>query len=235
MRKRIRKIEAYLWHDLIAEGNEILAEPEKTDPEDFSQNFEPYAFQDPEFASLIRDFCLKSEELDTLADACHGCVTAKAMSLQYPFYQQDVEYPLALDHLRVFEILHNQNSEKFTGIKSMIFQMTKTRVNAETEEARIKRAIKDGFWNMGRKKTQDEDRTTGEGQDAMRRQDTATKTEVIQQLIESTQRESEVDDKAIQQGFGTSKLEEVNVPGGEYKINIWTVSQFSSLLHALSQ
>jgi len=152
---RIRKIEAYLWHDLISEGQELMIKAEPIILEDLEDVLEPYIFEDPEYAGLIKEFSEKQREIVRLFDPCHECIRSWHMSKTLPFYEQDLEYPLSPDPYEVFQILEQQDQEKFTGTKGMIFDKAKRRIESDSEENRIKSALKGGFSRLAKSQVTD--------------------------------------------------------------------------------
>lgn len=178
-------MEAWLWHDLIEEGKELMVEEEQIHLEDLDDALEPYLFDDPEFAGIVREFLNKSAELERLIDPCKDCVKSWWISRQLPFYEQDIEYPLQTNPYEVFAILESENQEMFTAAKAMILDRVKRQIESDSEDVRVKSMLKSGFANLGKiQGAACESTNLSGGQNAQ-----GTKAGIIQQLIDSTQRE----------------------------------------------
>jgi hypothetical protein len=75
----LHQMERKLFHDVITEGKDILKTEERYDEMAQFSSFSPYLFDDPEFASLVRDFTKKAAELNTLTHPCEMCISTKKL------------------------------------------------------------------------------------------------------------------------------------------------------------
>jgi len=88
----------------------------------------------------------------------------------------------------VLAILESENREIFTGAKAMILDRVKRQIENHSEEMRVKSMLKGGFANLGKIQ-----RAAAGSNDPSADQNTqGTKADIIQQLIESTQKEVEI-------------------------------------------
>lgn len=106
-----------MFNDLIQEGKEILKVEEHVDEMSSMMSFSPYLYEDPEYARLRNEFLQKAEELNELRNECHGCVRAKAVSENLPFYEKDLVLPLDKDVEKIYQILDSGDDGNYTGAK----------------------------------------------------------------------------------------------------------------------
>ena len=105
----------------------------------------------------------------------------------------------------------------------MIISRVKKQIENDTEENKVKQALRGGFANLGKINRAFEDSAI----DSVDRDQNVTKANILQILIETAQREKDTADEGTSPESNQGQIISLDVPNSQYKIKIFTIAHFS--------